>query len=160
MSSYVQALVELIHKAIEDPSERDPTKSAVPYYVLAPSNEQSGRVASFPNLPGVYAIVRYFNVKGRVRPRILYVGIAHSQSIRKRLANHFVRKSNPSEYGGSRFANAMWEIVQADEEVFRILSSPSTCIAAVPIPNRSKEYIEAVETLCIQALNPLLNIRE
>jgi hypothetical protein len=160
MSSYVQALVELIYKAIDDPRERDPTKSAVPYYVLPPSNKQAGRVARFPNLPGVYAIIRYFNVKSKVRPRILYVGIAHRQSIRKRLANHFVRKSNPSEYGGSRFANAMWEIVQADEDVFRILGSPNTCIAAVPIPNRSKEYLEAVEMICIQALNPLLNIRE
>ena len=149
MSSYVQAFVELIHKAIDDPNEGDPNKSAVPYYVLAPSNKQAGRVAHFPNLPGVYAIVRYFKLKDRIRSRILYVGIAHSQSIRKRLANHFVRKSNPSEYAGSRFANAMWEILQADEDVFRILSSPNTCIAAVPIPNRSKEYLEVVETICI-----------
>jgi hypothetical protein len=160
MSSYVQALVELIHKAIDDPAERDPHKAAVPYYITVPSNKLSGKVAHFPKTPGVYAIVRFFKVGNRLRPRVLYVGIAHTQSIRKRLGSHFVRKSNPNESTGSRFLNAMWEIVQTDEEVFRILSSPDTRIAAVPIPSRSKQYIEAVETLCIQVLNPLLNIRE
>jgi len=157
-SNYVQSLIQMIHHATDDPAERDPNKSAIPYYVVPPSNGEKGRVAKFPDEPGVYAIVRYFRFRGRMRPRVLYVGIAHQSTIRLRLATHFRRKNNPEDYNGSRFANAMWEIVQSDEDVFRLLKSSDTRIAAIGIPDRSKGYLEDLERLCIQVLNPLLNI--
>lgn len=154
------ALVDLIDNAVTHPAELDPAKAAVPYYLEPPLKGRRGRVARFPDKPGIYAIVRYFRHKGRLKPRVLYVGIACPSTLRMRLSEHIRQISNPDQHTGSRFANAMWEIVQSDEGVLEILKSPNTRIAAVALPGRSRAYLEQVERLCIQVLNPLLNIRE
>jgi hypothetical protein len=79
--------------------------------------------------------------------------------VKRRLSDHFGKKrSHPDFYSGSRFVNALWEIVQDENEVYRVLNDDRTRIAVVPIPSASKRYLESLERLAILTLQPLLNV--
>jgi hypothetical protein len=160
-SSHVERLMFLIDASLEHFEERDWRKAAVPFYEKYPTKDSIGIIRGFPSDPGIYAIVRYY-VKGRkLHPRVLYVGISPRAGIRKRLTQHFGRKrSHPDFYDGSRFVNAVWEVVQDEETVYQILNNDNTRIAVEPIPGASESYLKALEALAIQGLNPLLNVEK
>ncbi|MCJ7631566.1 hypothetical protein MUP77_04095 [Candidatus Bathyarchaeota archaeon] len=152
-SSNIEKLMFLIDESVRHPEERDWTKAAVPYQ---PTNQ---KVVGFPKDVGIYAIVRLFRSHEKLHPRILYVGISHTQGLKGRLSNHFRNlRSNPDFYDGSRFVNAIWEIVQDEDVVYRILNNDDTRIAVVPIPNASKGYLESLERLAVNTLQPLLKV--
>jgi len=154
-ASHVERLIFLIDESVKNPEERDWTKAAVPY---KPTNQE---VVGFTNDVGIYAIVRLFRSHEKLHPRVLYVGISHTQGLKGRLSNHFRNKrSNPDFYDGSRFVNAIWEIIQDEDMVFRVLNNDDTRIAALPIPKASKGYLESLERLAVQTLRPLLNVEK
>mgnify|MGYP002154995084 CR=1 FL=1 len=158
-ASYVEGLMFLIDACVENPGERGCRKAAIPFYDTYPSAESFGRINNFPDEAGVYAVVRLFSSKGKIHPRVLYVGISHKAGLKKRLSDHFGKKrSNPDFYSGSRFVNALWEIIQNEDTVYRVLNNDDTRIAVVPIPSASKRYLEYLERLAIQTLQPLLNV--
>lgn len=158
-TSCIEKLMSLIDASIENLEEKDWRKAAVPFYSRYPSTGSSGTISDFPNQPGIYAVVRLFTTKGKPHPRVLYVGISHRAGLKKRLSDHFDKKrSHPDFYSGSRFVNALWEMVQDENQVYRVLNDDKTRVAVVPIPGGSKRYLESLEHLAIQTLQPLLNI--
>jgi hypothetical protein len=151
--------MSLIDASIENPEEKDWRKAAVPFYSKYPSRESSGTINDFPHQPGIYAILRLFATKGNRYARVLYVGISHKAGVKKRLSDHFgKRRSHPDFYSGSRFVNALWEIVQDENEVYRVLNDDKTRIAVVPISGVGRRYLESLEGLAILTLRPLLNV--
>jgi len=158
-SSHVERLMSLIDESLENLEEKDWRKAAVPFYDRYPSTEGPGRINDFPDESGIYAVVRFFSSKGKSHPRVLYVGISHKAGLKKRLSDHFgKKKSHPDFYSGSRFVNALWEIIQDEDMVYRVLNNDDTRVAVVPIPDTGKRRLEFLERLAIQTLQPLLNI--
>jgi hypothetical protein len=160
-SSHVEKLMFLIDASVKDFEEKDWRKAAVPFYDKYPTADSMGTIRDFPTDLGIYAIVRYYITGGKMHPRVLYVGISPRAGIRKRLSQHFGRKrSHPDFYDGSRFVNAVWEVVQDEDMVYRILNNDNTRLAVEPIPGASESYLKGLEALAIQSLNPLLNVEK
>lgn len=160
-SSHVEGLMLRIDAAVGNFEETDWRKAAVSFYEKLPTADDQGIIRDFPNDPGIYALVRYYVTNGKRHPRVLYVGISPKAGLKRRLTQHFGRKrSHPDFYDGSRFVNAVWEIVQDEDAVYRILSNDNTRVAIEPIPGASEIYLNSLERLAIQALNPLLNVEK
>jgi hypothetical protein len=158
-ASCTEKLLSLIDASIDNLEEKDWRKAAVPFYNRYPSTNSSGTIRNFPNQPGIYAVARLFVTKGKQHARVLYVGISHKAGVKRRLSDHFGKKrSHPDFYSGSRFVNALWEITQDENDVFRILNDDKTRIAVVPVPGASKRCLESLERLAILTLQPLLNV--
>jgi hypothetical protein len=143
--------------------------SAKPYFKQSPfemSWKQCER-SSFPLESGVYAILRHCPIQGEgyryqglqtKKPIVLYVGKATSAStIRERLGRHFANQE--PTYQGSQFVKFLMQIIQDEEAVKRVLWSPQTVVATVPVPEGDL-VIDAVERLAIKVLEPRFNIRD
>ena len=144
-------------------------KGAVPYYSNGPDKLSGEKTIKnqFPQKPGVYIILRKcqfvednYRYKGlsTKSPVVLYVGKTTSRrSIAKRLGDHF-GNAKPN-FQGSQFVRFLMQVVQDEDAVIRILYSPKTLIACVPI-DESDEVIDAVEKLAMQVIEPRFNIKD
>src|SRR5918912_2808600 len=116
---------------------------ALPYFNRSPLEFGWGEceVNDFPSESGVYAILRRctiakegYRYQGLTpkNPIVLYVGKASSvRTIRRRLRDHFGNRE--PNFQGSQFVKFLMQVVQDEEMVKRILWSPSTIIACVPV---------------------------
>jgi excinuclease UvrABC nuclease subunit len=142
---------------------------ALPYFYTSPLDvgwEKCER-NSFPSEPGIYAILRRcaiakegYRYQGLnpINPIVLYVGKASSvRTIGRRLRDHFGNRE--PNFQGSQFVKFLMQVVQDEEMVKRLLWSPSTIIACVPV-TESDAVISAVERLAIQILEPRFNIKD
>lgn len=142
---------------------------ALPYFYKSPLDvgwEKCER-NSFPSESGIYAILRRCPIaKAGYRyqglspknPIVLYVGKASSvRTIKQRLRDHFGNRE--PNFQGSQFVKFLMQVVQDEETVKRIIWSPSTIIACVPV-TESDAVISVVERLAIQILEPRFNIKD
>ena len=143
--------------------------SAQPYYA-DPSAKLSGKSSKpnvFPSKPGIYLILRRvalphtdYTTRGvnTQSPLVLYVGkTTTKRTIKQRLADHFA--GNKPNYQGSQFRKFLFQVCQEHETVKRILWSPNTLVACVPV-EESDEVIDFVENLAIQVFRPRFNIKD
>ena len=144
-------------------------KRALPYYKdgEARLRGETSKKNKFPKEPGVYVILRKCDIpevdyrhKGLATktPLALYVGKTTSRrTIAQRLSDHF-GKTKPN-FQGSQFVKFLMQIIQDEVEVRRILWSPNTLIACVPI-REGDDVIDAVEKLAMTVFTPRFNIKD
>lgn len=144
-------------------------KDALPYYAdsQARLRGEKSKKNKFPKEPGVYVILRNCDMpeidyrhKGLATksPLALYVGkTSAKRTIYQRLGDHF--GNTKPNYQGSQFVKFLMQITQDEAGVLRILWSPNTLIACVPI-NEDDDVIEAVEKLAMQVFSPRFNIKD
>ena len=142
---------------------------ARPYYLDATAKleGQPTKANRFPNLPGVYLILRRVNLPdtdyttrgvNTKSPIVLYVGKTTSRrALKERLKDHF--GGIKPNYQGSQFKKFLFQVCQDHDAVRRILWSPDTLVATVAI-EEGDEVIDYVENLAMQVFQPRFNIKD